>query len=137
MLEKITMPNVLLNICEPSEEGDINGDVKLIENARFFSGDWSKWSELTRNSGLYDRILTSETIYNPSNQQKLINCLHDKLKPDGIVLVSAKTYYFGVGGGLTQFKELIEKDKRFHYKVVWESKDGVNREIIELRKIKK
>lgn len=135
VLEKITIPNVLLNTSLPSEGSDEVYDYdKLKDNARFFSGDWSKWSNLTNNGGQYDMILTSETIYNTQNQMKLLDCVHDKLKPDGIVLLAAKTYYFGVGGSLRYFEELMDKDTRFSYKVVWTSTEGVKREILEIKK---
>lgn len=133
------MPNVLLNSVFPKEndEDEESYDIdKVEENVHFYSGDWSKWTVLTKNEEKFDIILTSETIYNPQNQQKLLDCLHDKLKPDGVVLVAAKIYYFGVGGGLRQFEQLIEQDKRFKSKTVWSSNEGVNREIIELIKIK-
>lgn len=104
-------------------------------SVRFFSGDWLKWSQLTQKEEPFDLILSAETIYNPDNQQKLLNCMNDKLKLDGVALIAAKTYYFGVGGGLRQFEKLIDKDKRFTYKTIWLSTEGVNREIIELKKI--
>ncbi|XP_058977308.1 histidine protein methyltransferase 1 homolog [Musca domestica] len=137
VLEKITIPNVLLNTREESDENeeDIYNFDKLVEKTRYFSGDWEKWCSSPICDQLYDVIVTSETIYNPENQQKLLNCLHTKLKADGKIYVAAKTYYFGVGGGLRQFEQLIEKDKRFTFKSLWLSTEGVNREIIELRKI--
>ncbi|XP_037824668.1 histidine protein methyltransferase 1 homolog isoform X2 [Lucilia sericata] len=139
VLEKITIPNVLLNTATTNEKEDGDQEVlydvkKIEENVKFYSGDWSKWSQMCEKEDKYDIILTSETIYNPQNQQKLLNCLHDQLKPNGVVLVAAKIYYFGVGGGLRQFEELIEKDKRFVSKTVWLSTEGVNREIVELIK---
>ncbi|XP_065357123.1 histidine protein methyltransferase 1 homolog [Calliphora vicina] len=138
VLEKITIPNVLLNTATLKETEDEEEfyDIDRIEgNVHFYSGDWSKWTQMTKEQELFDIILTSETIYNPENQQKLLNCLFDKLKPNGVALVAAKIYYFGVGGGLRQFEQLIERDKRFKCKTVWLSNEGVNREIIELIKI--
>ncbi|XP_023294590.2 histidine protein methyltransferase 1 homolog [Lucilia cuprina] len=140
VLEKITIPNVLLNTATTNDKEDGEQEVlydvkKIEENVKFYSGDWSKWSQMFENEEKYDIILTSETIYNPQNQQKLLNCLHDQLKPNGVVLLAAKVYYFGVGGGLRQFEELIEKDKRFKCKTVWLSTEGVNREIVELIKL--
>lgn len=137
-MQKITIPNVLLNTAslkETEDEEEVYDIERLEENVQFYSGDWSKWSQLTEKQDSFDIILTSETIYNPENQQKLLNCLFDKLKPSGVALVAAKIYYFGVGGGLRQFEQLIEKDKRFKCKIVWLSNEGVNREIIELIKI--
>ncbi|XP_061397621.1 histidine protein methyltransferase 1 homolog [Musca vetustissima] len=136
VLENITIPNVVLNTLQQSDDDDedIYDFEKLLEKTRYFSGDWEKWCSSQICDKLYDIIVTSETIYNPDNQQKLLNCLHDKLKVDGKVYVAAKTYYFGVGGGLRQFEQLIEKDKRFTFKSLWLSTEGVNREILELRK---
>uniref|UniRef100_A0A1I8PYU0 protein-histidine N-methyltransferase n=1 Tax=Stomoxys calcitrans TaxID=35570 RepID=A0A1I8PYU0_STOCA len=135
VLEKITLPNVLLNtLLEVEEEEETYDFDKVIENTRFYSGDWQKWSNLTEGSQLFDMILTSETIYNAQNHQKLLNCLCDKLTVDGKVYVAAKTYYFGVGGGLRQFESLIEKDQRLSFKSVWLSTEGVNREIILLER---
>lgn len=138
-MEKITIPNVLLNTIK-TEESELNEeiydfDIVNEKNVRFFSGDWAKWAQLVENEEPFDLILTAETIYNSENQQKLLNCVYDRLKPDGVALLAAKTYYFGVGGGLRQFEELMDKDKRFTYKTVWLSTKGVNREIIELKKI--
>ena len=61
MIDHITIPNVLLN-CST----DIN--------ARFFSGDWKKLEEQFRTEGksIYDVLLTSETIYNMDNYDKLV-----------------------------------------------------------------
>ncbi|XP_075154008.1 histidine protein methyltransferase 1 homolog [Haematobia irritans] len=138
VLEKITIPNVVLNtikVDDDSEEEIYEFD-NVVQSTRFYSGDWQKWSELTKGCQLYDIILTSETIYNAENHEKLLNCLCDKLKDDGKVYVAAKTYYFGVGGGLRQFEHLIEKDQRLISKSVWLSTDGVNREIIVLSRRK-
>lgn len=138
-MERITIPNVLLNTIKTveNEHDEELYDFNMLKerSVRFFSGDWSKWSQLTQKEEPFDIILTAETIYNSDNQQKLLNCIHDKLKVDGVALIAAKTYYFGVGGGLRQFEQLIDKDKRFTYKTVWVSTEGVNREIIELKKV--
>lgn len=139
-MEKITIPNVFLNAVHLNENNDdeeIYEIDRIEDNVQFYSGDWKKWTEFTKSEEQFDLILTSETIYNPENQQKLLNCLHDKLKTNGRVFVAAKTYYFGVGGGLREFEELIKKDGRFSCKVVWQSSQGVNREIVELMKANK
>ncbi|XP_039951630.1 histidine protein methyltransferase 1 homolog [Bactrocera neohumeralis] len=149
VLTQITIPNVMLNVKTPSKSVDDgsaaaeteieeNFDIEsLEENLQFYSGDWWEYVELTTKNdedktNKFDYILTSETIYNPQNQQKLLDTFYAKLNTNGVVLVAAKTYYFGVGGGLRQFEELITSDKRFQFKVVWSSVDGVKREILEL-----
>lgn len=125
-----------INIGKKMEE---NFDIhSLEETLQFYAGDWWEYAELTTKNAegktnKFDYIFTSETIYNPQNQQKLLDTFYAKLNTDGVVLVAAKTYYFGVGGGLRQFEELIASDKRFRFKVVWSSKEGVGREILELR----
>ncbi|XP_014098632.3 histidine protein methyltransferase 1 homolog [Bactrocera oleae] len=152
VLTQITIPNVMLNVetqTKPVDEKsnaietemkiEENFNIELLEqNLHFYSGDWWEYAELTTKSAedktnKFDYIFTSETIYNPQNQQKLLDTFYAKLSTDGVVLVAAKTYYFGVGGGLRQFEELITSDKRFQCKVVWSSVQGVGREILELR----
>ena len=61
VIEHITMPNVLLNFSDKS-------------NFRFFSGDWKNLEERLKQGSLtgYDVILTSETIYNVQNYDKLV-----------------------------------------------------------------
>ncbi|XP_012264959.2 histidine protein methyltransferase 1 homolog isoform X2 [Athalia rosae] len=121
VIKSITIPNVILNI----------GDKKRVrEQCAFFSGDWESFSEL--ESQKYDIILTSETIYNPDNQQKLYNVFKSKLKKNGMVYVAGKVYYFGVGGGMRQFEELVSSEKKFFTETVWRSEEGVQREILKL-----
>lgn len=107
----------------------------LRNRVKFYAGDWRKWVNLTIDDcAVYDIIFTSETIYNPKNQRKLLDCLYKKLKPNGLVLLAAKTHYFGVGGDLREFEKLMDEDERFVYKTVWSSQKGIQREILELRK---
>lgn len=79
---------------------------------------------------MFDIILTSETIYNPENNQKLIDLFMNKLRQGGKVLLAAKTYYFGVGGGLRQFEGLL--GRKMNSEVVWKNCEGVKREIIKI-----
>jgi hypothetical protein len=55
------MPNAKINL--PAKQG-----------CRFFSGDWKKLEEhfVRQSRHAYDIILTSETIYNIDNYQKLV-----------------------------------------------------------------
>jgi hypothetical protein len=79
----------------------------------------------------YDLILTSETIYNVDNQAKLIAIFKHCLKRDGgaRVLVAAKSVYFGVGGGLQEFRRRMEADG-FALETVYKSESGVSRHIL-------
>ena len=127
VLKQITIPNVLLNV--PSTE---------VTETRFFSGDWQSLEEnflrkeITEESAKFDLILTSETIYNQENQSKLVSIFKQFLKRDGEVLVAAKTFYFGVGGGLRQFEKLL-KQENLNSEIVKTFDDGgVKREIIRI-----
>lgn len=81
----------------------------------------------------FDIILTCETIYNPANNQKILNVLKKKLRPvTGVAYVAAKTYYFGVGGGLRTFEGLVRSDDTLHSEVVWTTTENVQREILKI-----
>ena len=127
MLKQITIPNVLLNV--PATE---------VKETRFFSGDWQSLEEnflrkeITEESAKFDLILTSETIYNQENQSKLVSIFKKFLKRDGEVLVAAKTFYFGVGGGLRQFEELLKQENLNSEIVKTFDNGGVKREIIRI-----
>lgn len=116
IIKNLTIPNVA-----------INGQ-KMLEKSKFWSGDWKNFSII--NNLKYDVILTSETIYNPKNQKKLLSTLKTFLKPGGTIILGGKSYYFGVGGGMKQFLDLVEKDNTFCYENIWKSEEGLRREII-------
>jgi hypothetical protein len=135
------MPNVLLNI--PMTTMTNSGDSPSPPETRFFAGDWASLltNILGKENRKYDLILTSETIYNIDNQAKLIaifkQCLagaDDNLdggKSSGEVLVAAKSFYFGVGGGLQEFRRRLESDG-FSVDVVAKSETGVSRQILRV-----
>ena len=50
----------------------------------------------------------SEVIYAERNYEKIINLLERCLAPGGEALMATKVFYFGVGGGLWDFAELVE-----------------------------
>lgn len=125
------MPNVLLN-CKESSTDDEKLE-QLTTECSFYAGDWLHFTELTKDLEKYDLILTSETIYNIENQQKLLDTFKERLKTDGIVLVAAKSHYFGVGGGLEQFVDVIKSGKVFKSNEVWQAAENLKRGIIELK----
>lgn len=126
VLEHVTIPNVLLNIEEEENRE------QEIQRCKFYSGDWDSFNKILPSTDVYDIILTSETIYNQSNYDKLINLLKDRLSKDGTAYVAAKTYYFGVGGGVRQFEERIQKKRNLKSEVCWKSKGGIQREILKI-----
>lgn len=43
--------------------------------------------------------------------------------PNGIALVAAKKYYFGTGGSVHHFIELVHSDVRMECDIVWNQED--------------
>ncbi|XP_017116653.1 histidine protein methyltransferase 1 homolog [Drosophila elegans] len=131
VLEYITYPNVLLNLDESLTD---DGKLQFLDkHTSLYAGDWAHFTQLTKEVEKYDLILTSETIYNIENQQKLLETFAGRLKPDGIILVAAKSHYFGVGGGLEQFSEKIKLENVFRCENVWQADDNLKRGILQLK----
>jgi hypothetical protein len=96
VLEQSTFPNVVVN-CR-----------KAASPPRYFSGDWGSLSSVVGHA-CYDVILTAETIYSEDSVHRLIACIDELLKPEGVAYIAAKSYYFGVGGSTHRFAELVAK----------------------------
>ncbi|XP_052864512.1 histidine protein methyltransferase 1 homolog [Anopheles cruzii] len=129
VLTKTTMVNYELNDRSDDRDDSCKSDTTMV---RFFSGDWASFTE--RYETTFDLILTSETIYNAQNYGKLLDLFDRKLSPGGIVYLAAKTYYFGVGGGIRLFEKEIDTDGRFRYETVWRCDSGVKREIMKIER---
>ncbi|KAK3797678.1 hypothetical protein RRG08_054697 [Elysia crispata] len=126
VLQLVTHTNATYNITESKE-------VKC----RYLSGDWSSLSQLLqKEKQIYDVILTAETIYSPENYSSLHDVFHTSLSANGVVVVAAKVYYFGVGGGTDGFIEYVESQKCFTAEVVHTIKAAVPRKIILLHRQK-
>ncbi|XP_030383501.1 histidine protein methyltransferase 1 homolog isoform X2 [Scaptodrosophila lebanonensis] len=130
VLEQITLPNVLLNLEQTTNAEKLK---QLKTQTNFYAGDWAHFAELTDKMEKYNIILTSETIYNIENQQKLLDTLKKRLALGGVVLVAAKSHYFGVGGGLEQFIDVVNKDQVFKAKNLWQASENLKRGILELK----
>ena len=111
--------------------------LRMINKCSFFSGDWSEFSRLMHSiephPPLYDFVLTSETIYSTLSQSKLLDVLKQFTSPNGVILLAAKSHYFGVGGSVLMFKELVRLDGTLEYSVVEELCTGVVRQIVKLQ----
>ncbi|XP_050238765.1 uncharacterized protein LOC126688192 isoform X2 [Mercurialis annua] len=128
VLRSLTIPNVNANlskdICNAALK-DLNAEHGV--ELRYFAGDWSQIHQILpyRNTNEsnqsfslvqdsvsgYDIILMAETIYSISAQQSLYELIKKSIHhPSGVVYMSAKKYYFGVGGGTRQFLSMVEKD---------------------------
>ncbi|KAH3762200.1 histidine protein methyltransferase 1 [Pelomyxa schiedti] len=94
VLTNLTIRNIMLN-CAPT-----------VKRVRFFSGDWASVQALLQQLGLkYDLIVTSETVYNVSNMAALASLIKSALstQPGSFACITGKEYYFGCGGGMSQF----------------------------------
>lgn len=128
VIDNVTIPNVLLNVPESQTPTE----------TRFFSGDWSSFRSLAEAKGLgqyYDIIVTSETIYNVSNQQKLLSVFDTCLTSTGQIFLAAKSHYFGVGGGIAQFTDVLDKTQKWKWRVVEKVDKEVKRAVILITRL--
>jgi len=120
-----TMPNVIVNKADDEDE-------QFRDRSKFSAGDWEYMMKNVEEK--FDLILASETIYNLDDLQKFYEALLHFLAPDGVALVASKEYYFGVGGGVDSFLELISKNgDKLKTKCSWIEQHGVKRALMELR----
>jgi len=49
----------------------------------------------------FDYILASETLYSPAAETMMLSLIKNHLAPGGTALLAARTFYFGVGGGVS------------------------------------
>ncbi|XP_067928757.1 histidine protein methyltransferase 1 homolog isoform X2 [Watersipora subatra] len=124
VLQELTMPNARLTCSE---------NVDQLTNCKFFSGDWKHFHAImVANKCRYDIILTSETIYNCNSYQKLHNIFKDCLSDHGTILVSCKSHYFGVGGGVESFKDFVARQGVFNTKTVLTTNKNLQCSILQL-----
>uniref|UniRef100_T1J8C9 protein-histidine N-methyltransferase n=1 Tax=Strigamia maritima TaxID=126957 RepID=T1J8C9_STRMM len=133
VLETMTTPNTILNTS-------IEHHPSLANKCKFYAGDWLSFlNHLTKRrkeETKYDIILTSETIYNPQYHKHLYNLMRSVIKPDGVAWIrylAAKAYYFGLGGGIQQFTQMVRQDGFFDSRTVWSTDEGLERNIIQFR----
>ena len=131
VIKIFTIPNVALNLNSVN-----SSNLSLVENmqsCRFLCGDWESAISILDPMS-FDIILTSETIYNMEGQQYLYKLIKFSLNTSGVAFVAAKSYYFGVGGGIKQYIDLVQKDNVFNMSKVLISCDGVKREILQMER---
>ncbi|NXA34043.1 MET18 methyltransferase, partial [Eudromia elegans] len=147
VIEEITLPNTVANCRVDEDDGKSSKPPSkrlkkakcspdLLAKCRFFSGEWSKVSQLLLSSSKpfskYDLILTSETIYNPDYYGALHDALSQLLAEHGRVYLASKAHYFGVGGGVLLFEKFIEERNVFRTNTVKIIDKGLKRFIIEM-----
>jgi len=166
VLRLVTLPNVFLSwvlttnphlLTLPNGDLDITAELKSsflssLQSANinmgFISGAWgdemlSLLSSNSRpqNGNGYDLVLGSETIYEPRTMGEFTKVLLGALGLNSRGLVSAKRIYFGVGGSVGGFIELVKKREGEGWDVrevdtVGREKGGVGGVILEVKKEK-
>ena len=136
VLRWLTMPGLYLNdLGHPVEIGHV----------RFFSGDWQTTNDLMKymrekESYLptegFDLILSADSLYSCDSMPRLYQLIVDQLcRPTGMALVAAKSYYFGVGGSVALFRDIVQKGGLLECSVLRTIEDGSSnrREILLLK----
>ena len=134
VIDYFTVPNIICNLKQQSPNIDDSCLAGLVnKKTLMLSGDWvDVCTCLKTKNKKFDLILSSETIYNTENYEKLHKLLCDCLKENGLALLANKSYYFGVGGSSKDFIEYIEQQGKLAPKIVYKKDTGVNREIVQI-----
>ena len=119
-----------------------NGQFQNVEEfskvCQFCYGDWGMLVQKMSQNDFqwkhgFDVILSSETIYCRENYHKFLSAVKYFLEPSGVVYLAAKSYYFGVGGSVAEFREFVITDGYFDVNEVASfGQDTVHRTILML-----
>ncbi|VDD86348.1 unnamed protein product [Enterobius vermicularis] len=110
--------------------------VKLSQR-KFVTGDLDNLKKSTKPKQ-FDVILAPEYINaNHTEFEALHDFLDYALAPDGICLLTARTFYFNCDGNLPEFLSLIKSKGKFDVYVRWCSSklDVVQRKVVQLTRI--
>ncbi|KAJ2838963.1 hypothetical protein J3B01_001036 [Coemansia erecta] len=110
------------------------------QRCEFVSGDWANFETSLRCQGrehTFDLVLTSETIYDTSSYKRLhdlLACVLAKPVDDKVpmVLVAAKSIYFGLSGSVLSFEQYVRTRGVFDVESIWQSGDSMSREILRM-----
>jgi protein-histidine N-methyltransferase len=158
VLQLVTVPNLLLTWAQTArkgdweEEGELEIDEGLVNgflaglgmrniSLSFFSGAWSPdfvrvvGENMASGSGPVT-IIGAETIYSPfalkSFAETLMSLLELMEGESKTALVAAKKVYFGVGGSMEDFCEMV-RAKGALVEQIREESDGVRRAVVEVK----
>ena len=143
----LTLPNGDLDVTAQLKSSFLSSLQSANINIGFISGAWgdemppllSSNCRLRNGSACgYDLVLGSETIYEPRTMGEFAKVLLGALGPNGRGLVSAKRIYFGVGGSVGGFIELVKREgEGWHVQeveTIGREKGGVGGVILEVKK---
>ena len=136
VIERFTIPSVIYSKnCNKSNPGIVLNGARC-NDSLFLSGDWQNVSQHFQDKNMkFDVILSSETIYNKNYYHKILYVLQNNLTDHGIALFAAKSFYFGVGGGIYDFMEFLQRTGSYVIESVWKNSEGLVREILEIKKL--
>ncbi|KAL7717661.1 hypothetical protein QTN25_005055 [Entamoeba marina] len=111
------------DVLETTKQNFIVNSLSL-DDTKFIDGDW----DLLREEP-YDCIIGADVTYNPDHQKKLADMINANLKSGGEAIISSKMLYFGNGGRLIDFIEII-KQMGFVVEMIPVNKTGMLRYIV-------
>ncbi|GMS89807.1 hypothetical protein PENTCL1PPCAC_11982, partial [Pristionchus entomophagus] len=122
VLECFTLENVRLNGLDTGR-------------CHFVAGPWTQLRETVPERSA-DVILSSETIYNENDYESLHDSIAHALKEDGIALIGAKMFYFGLSGCAPAFSEYVKTRGILNVKEKKIIQASVPRIILELARVR-
>ena len=99
-----------------------NFGLNFKKNVNYRYGDWG----LFQYDKKFDIIISGDTLYNNENYEKIYNLIKNNLNKNGEAYFASKRFYFGVGGGSSEFRQYINDRYDFNITQVKQIKDGIN-----------
>ena len=99
-----------------------NFGLNFEKNVNYRYGDWG----LFQYDKKFDIIISGDTLYNNENYEKIYNLIKNNLNKNGEAYFASKRFYFGVGGGSSEFRQYINDRNDFNIAQVKQIKDGIN-----------
>ena len=99
-----------------------NFGLNFEKKVNYVDGDWGEFQYNKK----FDIIISGDTLYNNSNYEKIYNLIKNNLNKDGEAYFASKRFYFGVGGGSSEFRQYISERNEFQIEQVKTIKDGIN-----------
>ena len=99
-----------------------NFGLNFEKKVNYVDGDWGVFQYNKK----FDIIISGDTLYNNSNYEKIYNLIKNNLNKDGEAYFASKRFYFGVGGGSSEFRQYISDRNEFQIEQIKTIKDGIN-----------
>lgn len=130
VIQLCTIANLMLNLKLKFPESGLNELTdKWMVKCQLIASDWETFN-FTQHK--FDLIVSSETIYNEENYNKLLQLFKRSLADNGKIIIACKSHYFGVGGGSESFKDFVEQEGTFKCNIVKQIDTPLRRDILEL-----